>query len=320
MSSESMPFINKGYSYYHFSGVKTMVQSAKDIKESFIQVKNKMAEKTPDSNAMLKYLRSTAKAFVGVIPGASGYVDSTFDSLDELAKSHGKDFDEIVQGTYHEFINIAQEGRADQQTAARLLKLLKERSSQMIELSQRASSGIIGPILENHPEVKEKLGSTYEKLRQAASQAGPEARQIMDDALNQVKEAFDRGINEKSIKGAQESLQKAADRVSESTQTKAKEAWESSKKQAQPYLDKFPQIKTALDDKAGALMSQGGNAKEIWNKIKKLGEEKSPSKETVKEVEDFINDKAESSKKGAGDMWSTIEKFTEGTPGSEQVR
>ena len=67
----------KGYAYYHFSGTKKVIDNAKAFKTSVVQAKDKLAEKTPEPRVIIQYLRSTAKAYAGFIPGSSGYVDAT---------------------------------------------------------------------------------------------------------------------------------------------------------------------------------------------------------------------------------------------------
>lgn len=73
-----------------------MVDSAKTAKASFISAKDTFVEKTPSPNEALEYLRGISKTYVAIIPGAGKYVDKTFDELDQLSRSHGTEFNEIL--------------------------------------------------------------------------------------------------------------------------------------------------------------------------------------------------------------------------------
>lgn len=85
-----------GYSYYHFSGAKTLVDSARSVKSGVVSAKNQLVEKTPSPNEAITYLRNISKSYVALVPGASKYVDKTFDSLDELSQTHGEEVNAIV--------------------------------------------------------------------------------------------------------------------------------------------------------------------------------------------------------------------------------
>jgi len=189
------------------------------------------------------------------------------------------------------------------------------------DLSARAGSDLLGPIFDKHPEVKEKLGGSYEQVKKLASQAGPEARRITTDTASKLTETFKGGFDEKSMEKAKQILQEAAERLQKATGEagdQAKEAWQKSMQQAQPYLDKVPEIKDLLNNKASSLMA-GAGASQIWEKIKEIGQEKKVSKEKVEDLKNFINEKVGEAEDSSGDLWDKVLEFSKNIPGAEKL-
>lgn len=65
------------YGYYHFSGAKKAVDSARQVSETAKQLKDKAAQATPSPKAILGFVRSAAHSYAGAFPGGSSLVDST---------------------------------------------------------------------------------------------------------------------------------------------------------------------------------------------------------------------------------------------------
>ena len=175
-----------GYAYYHTSGLKTAVQTTKEIK-SYLQsskdsLLQKARESTKNPSQTLRYLRDVAKSYVAFVPGASGYVDATFDTFDELHETHADEVDKILKDVADELSKTAEEGGADVTTAARVYEILRSATARLQELSKKVGVSI----LEKNPALKEKLGAGYDQLRSLAEKGGPEAKKILDDVTNQV--------------------------------------------------------------------------------------------------------------------------------------
>lgn len=311
-----------GYGYYHFSGTKRVIDGVKSIKASAIQAKDRLAEKTPEPRVILQYLRSTAKAYAGFVPGASGYVDATFDSFDQLADSHNEEFESILKGAYDDLRPILKEGSLDQETAKRVFGVIRERTLQLQDLSARASSDLFGPLLDKHPEIKEKLGGTYDQVKKLASQSGPQVQQITKETVAKLSDTFKSGFDDKSVEKAKQILQESVERLQKATGEvgdEAKRAWQKSTEQAQPYLDKLPEIKELLESKASVLMS-GEGAMQIWKRVKEIGEQKGIDKDKVKDLKNFINEKANDAGQRSGDVWDKIMDFSQNMPGAEKFQ
>lgn len=109
----------------------------------------------------------------------------------------------------------------------------------------------------------------------------------------------------------------------------AQEAWDKSVKQAQPYLDKLPEIKELLNSNTSAFLglgagALGGQTKEIFEKLKAAAEAKGDEqKKKIGELKDLVQAKAKeaqdaaSSKFGVG--WDDILGYVKQIPGGEEA-
>jgi chemotaxis regulatin CheY-phosphate phosphatase CheZ len=246
-------------------------------------------------------------------------VDATFDSFDQLAETHSEEFNSILRGAYEELRPVLQNGSLDQATAKKVFEVIRKRTLELQDLSARASSDLFGPILDKHPEIKEKLGDGYDQLKKLASQSGPEAQRIAKDTATQLTDVFKSGLNDKSISKAKQIIQDSAERLQKATGDVgdgAKQAWNKSMEQAQPYLDKIPEIKELLESKASVLMV-GGSAKQIWDQVKEIGGQKRVDKEKLKDLKELIQSKVEDAGNSSGDIWDKVVEFSKNISGDK---
>lgn len=179
-----------GYTYYHFSGAKTAVDAAKATKAYYEQAKQTISEKAPKSpNEVISFLRSVSKSYLGVVPGASTYIDTTFDTLGELQEIHGEETNKILTETYNELQAILKDAKsgADLETAKKVWEVLGTRVMQLQELSKKAGSDAFVKLEQKHPQIAQLLGSSYSSLKQLADRGGPEAKKLYDDISKQVR-------------------------------------------------------------------------------------------------------------------------------------
>lgn len=59
-----------GYTWYHFSGVKSAVQTSNKVRDYANSGVQKLKESTPEPNEALGYLRDTASSYAAFVPGA----------------------------------------------------------------------------------------------------------------------------------------------------------------------------------------------------------------------------------------------------------
>lgn len=186
-AAHSIDIIRIGYAYYHTSGLKTVVQTSKQMK-SYMESARDRAIKSAKTNLKspneaLNYLRGVARSYASAIPGAQSYIDTTFDSLEELSETHGEKMTEIVSKARDELANIVQKGGADVQTAASVYDVLRRTVKELQELGLQVG----GDFLEKHPKVKERIGGGYAELKKLAETKGPQAKKIFDDTTSQVR-------------------------------------------------------------------------------------------------------------------------------------
>lgn len=172
--------------YYRTSGLSTVVQTSKDVKNYLKSTRDSVVTKTREvaknPNQALDFLRNVSKSYTSFIPGAGSYVDSTFDQLEELHETHGEELDKILSETTEQIQKIASDGGADATTATKIFEILRSSVSRMQEVGKKAGKDL----LDKNPAIKEKLGGGYDQLISLAERGGPEAKKIISDVKNQV--------------------------------------------------------------------------------------------------------------------------------------
>jgi len=246
-----------GYAWYHFSGAKTLVQTSKSAKSYFDAAGNKLKESAPEPNEALEWLRSTATSYAAFIPGAKGVVDASFNDLDAIRKKHGDEVDKIVREAYGELKEASGKGMSVQ-AAAEAWAIIQKRLEQIMHLAGDA----IEDILNNHPEIKSKVGGSVDQLKQMGEQYGPEAKKQVDQTWDQINDIVSSGISADTASKIQKVVQEKIDLIKKL----GDEAWKKGIEQAKPYLDKNPQVKKMVEENKDSLMK--GNMGELWEKVK----------------------------------------------------
>jgi phage tail protein X len=167
-----------GYGWYWYSGTKSVVNTAQEAKQYMNsaqqQFKKQFQEKAPEPNEALRWLRQVTTYYAGFLPGASGFVNSTFDDLDKIREKHGDEVDKIVGDAYAELKQVTSKGGADLKTAQQSWEVIQKYTSQILELAGDAAEDIIN----NHPKLKEAVGGNLDKLKEYGDAYGPEAKKV----------------------------------------------------------------------------------------------------------------------------------------------
>ncbi|KAI0728220.1 hypothetical protein C8Q72DRAFT_885546 [Fomitopsis betulina] len=317
------------YAWYHFSGAKIAVNTARQAHDYYQATKRSISEKAPKNpNEVIQFLRSTAKSYSSFVPGLSKYVDSTFDSLDELHETHGEEVDKILRQGYDEIWEILKDEKsgADVQTGMKVMEILRRSSGQLEEVGKRVGQDVFHKLGEQYPELKEKLGGGYEELKRAAEKNGPEAKRIFDETTSQITQIFSSGFSLDKLNEAQQLIQSKASEVSKATSGASQEAWNKALKEASPYLDKLPDIRKLLEDNASAFiaagLSKGGAAQEVLGRLKDAAQgDGAMNKE--KELKDFVQRKVEEvGQRGEGGLeggWHALHGWIRSMPGGEEA-
>lgn len=248
-----------GYVIYRASGAATAVDYAHKTKSSLDNAFKSATEKAPKPNEAVQWLKETVTSYTKFVPGANQYVESAFSDIEKVQQKHGDEVNKIVSDAYEELKDVTKAG-ASLAAAGSAAQVLQKAMKRIGELAGDAAEDI----LNNHPELKEKVGGQYKQLKQMADQYGPEAKKQFDDTLKQVKDIAKGGFSS-------ENVQKVQKLVEEKTQELKKygdKAWEEGLKQAQPVLDKYPELKDTIDKNKDKLLQ--GNMGELWKKIQEV--------------------------------------------------
>ena len=290
-----------GYAWYHFSGTKSLVATSKQAQEYFDQAKQTVAQKAPEPHAAYGWLKDTVKSYAGFIPGASSYVDSAFDDLEKVRKDHGKEFDTVIGEAYTELRDLTQKEGVSATSAAAALQILQKHSKRLFDLAGDAA----GNVLENHPKLKEKIGGSYDQLKEMGDAYGPKAKEEVNRTWEQISGIVQRGVSADSA----DEIKKLIQEKSETLRKFGEEAWQKGRDESQQYLEKNPKLKQLIDDNADALKK--GNFKDLWGLVKE-----SASSGKTEEVEKFVKDKVEGAK---NTDFASLDKWLDLIPGGSKV-
>jgi gas vesicle protein len=301
----SLATISIGYLWYRQSGARDLVNAAKQTKSYAQSATKKLKESIPEPNEALQWLRSTAKSYAVFIPGASGYIDSAFNDIDAIREKHGEEVDNIVSQAYSELSDIAKNGELSLLTASKAWEVLVKHLGEIGDLAGDAAQ----QIMDNHPQLKEKVGGNLDQLKEMGRNYGPEAKKELDRTWDQISDIVKTGMSAENIKKIQDVVQEKVEKMKKL----GDEAWKKGMEQAKPYLEKNPKVKELVEQNADALKS--GNVQELYKKIKKAVE----SGDTG-DIEDYIknfaskaNNKAKESGLGGFDQY--LNKI----PGGDQI-
>lgn len=293
------------YGYYHFSGAKSAVQYASTAK-SYIDsgadsLKVKFDEKTPDTNQAIQTLKETAQKYASFIPGGRGYVDSAFNDLESIRKKHGEEVDKIVSETYGELRDASKKGM-NLETAGDAWRILSKRIEQLLSLGGDAAE----EIMENHPELKKKLGGSTDQLKQLGQKYGPEAKKQVDETWDQLNDLVKGGL---SIGTADKARKLVEDKIKKIREMGEK-AFDQGFEQVKPMLEKNPQVKEFVEQNLQTL-KQSGNVTEAVDQVKQA-----ISSGSTKDLEKYV----QKAKQGAQDFGSgQLQRWLEMIPNGGQI-
>lgn len=289
-----------GYLWYSFSGAKSVVNSVSSAKSYVDTAFKKTTEAAPEPNQAVKWLRDTVTSYTRMIPGASIYVDKAFDDLDKIREKHGDEVDKIITNTYNELKKTTQKGFSVE-AATDAWDILQKCLKRISGLAGDAAQDI----LENHPQLKEKVGGRFDQLKQMGDQYGPEAKKQVEETWNQASDILKGGFSAETLKKIQDLIQEKT----KDLQKYGDQAWQKGIEQAKPILDKQPQLKELVEKNKDKLLQ--GDLGQLWQKI----QEASKSGNTD-DITKFIKDQTEkaSSKAGGG-----IDQLLKMIPGGSEI-
>ncbi|KAJ6099885.1 hypothetical protein N7467_001420 [Penicillium canescens] len=258
-----------GYTWYHYSGAKTLVNTSKQTQAYLDQAKQTISQKAPEPNEAFRWLRDTAKSYAVLIPGARGYVDTVFDDLEKIKNDHGKEFDEVVRNAYTELSDLA-------------------KKEGLFDLAGDAAENV----LNDHPQLKEKVGGSFDQLKEMGDAYGPQAKEEVNKTWQQISGILQRGASVDSAEDIKKLIQEKKTKL----EKLGDEAWQKGFEESRQYLDKSPKLKQMVEDNADTLKK--GNLQDLWGLVKE-----SASSGKTEDVEKYIKDKVGQAKKSSlGDL------------------
>lgn len=185
-----------GYTWYHFSGIKQAVDATQGmrsyISKSQESVSNVSKAGKASSNAALAYLRTVAKSYAALVPGAGQFIDAAFNSVDEVFDAHQEEASLITQRAYDELqlvIHPSDPSKAEDklEIAFQVTSILKAYLFELHVLGTKAGGSAMAPIWEKYPGAKEKLEGTLGDMKHLAESSGPGAKKIFEDTQQHVR-------------------------------------------------------------------------------------------------------------------------------------
>ena len=218
-----------------------------------------------------------------------------------MQQKHGKEVDEIVQNAYKDLKAASKDGLS-METATKAWAILENALSKLGELAADSSS----EILDNHPQIKEKVGGNLDQLKSMAQNGGEDAKKELDRTYQQIKDVLAGGVGVGTIEKVKKLIQDKTEKI----QKLGDEAWKKGLEQAKPYLDKNPKMKEIIESNADAL--KNGNFAELLQKVKDAA-----SSGKTEDLQEYVKSAGEKAKKsGTG---QTIMQYAKMIPGGEEI-
>ncbi|KAK5050978.1 hypothetical protein LTR84_003537 [Exophiala bonariae] len=289
-----------GYLWYSFSGAKSVVNSVSSAKSYVDTAFKKTTAAAPEPNQAVQWLRETVTSYTRMIPGASIYVDKAFDDLDKIREKHGDEVDKIITKTYNDLKKTTQKGFS-MEAATDAWDILQNCLKDIGSLAGDAAQDI----LENHPQLKEKVGGRFDQLKQMGDQYGPEAKKQVEDTWKQAQDILKGGFSAETLKKIQDLIQEKTQEI----QKYGDQAWQKGIEQAKPILDKQPQLKKLVEENKDKLLK--GDLGQLWQKLQEAAKSGNTD-----DIQKFIKEQTNKASSSAG---GGIEQLLKMIPGGSEL-
>jgi gas vesicle protein len=159
--------------------------------------------------------------------------------------------------------------------------------------------------MDNHPQLKEKVGGNWDKLKEYGDKYGPEAKKEVDRTWKQVGDVVKTGFSASNIEKVKSIVQEKVDKLKKL----GDEAWDKGMEQAKPYLDKNPKVKELVEQNADAL--KGGDVQQLYSRVKKAVESGD-----MGDLEGYIKSATDKAKDSG---FGGLDKYFQSIPGADQI-
>jgi hypothetical protein len=216
-----------GYVWYNYSGAKTVAQTGNQTKKYFEDTLKKTKETAPPPDETIQWLRDTTMSYASMIPGGRGYVEIVFNDIDTVHGKHREEVDRIVRETYDELKEMENQ-RFGAGSVANAWHVVQKNLGKIGDLTKDAG----GDILNNHPQLRDRFGGEFDKLKQMGESYRPEARKLVDQTWNRIQDTLRSGFSFETfgkVKGIVEDTTGQLKWIGDT-------AWQKAMEQARPYL------------------------------------------------------------------------------------
>lgn len=148
-------------------------------------------------------------------------MDSTFKKLDKIQHENGEESDYVVKDVYNELKGISNKGGLNIDTAMEASRALHKYLNRLLELG----SDVAEDVLNDHPQLKEKVGGGFEQLKQMGDAYGPQAKEEVDKTWEQITGLLKKGVSAESAKDISNLIQEKKEKL----QKLGDEAWQKGK-------------------------------------------------------------------------------------------
>ncbi|TQN64376.1 hypothetical protein CSHISOI_11046 [Colletotrichum shisoi] len=232
-------------------------KAAKEAAQKYSVASQKLQENTPSADQAIDYIKQFAYSYVGWVPGGRAYVDTAFNDFETVRENHKDEADKIIHDAYKQFQDVAKAGLS--------LDAVHQAYDVLADVAKKIASlggDAIGDVVDNHPQLKEKLGGNIDQLKDMGAKYGPEAKKQVDETWRQLKDLLAGGLTAGNFEKARKLVEDKVQQV----RKLGDEAWKKALEEAKPLLNKNPKVKELVEKNAEALKQ--GNAKELFDKAK----------------------------------------------------
>ncbi|KAG8669529.1 hypothetical protein FPOAC2_08862 [Fusarium poae] len=286
--------------------VSSVNKVALEAQKKYDAAAKKLQEKAPDADQAVNYIKEYAYSYVGWIPGGRAYVDAAFQDWEKVRENNKDEADKLVNDAYKQFQDLSKSGLS-METASKAFDVIADLGKKVANLAGDAISDII----DNHPQVKEKLGGNVDQLKELGDKYGPEAKKQVDETWKQVKDIFAGGFSASTISKARKLIEEKIEEIKKL----GDKAWKKGLEEAKPYLDKNPKVKELIEKNADALKQ--GNAAELFKRAKSAVDSGD-----LGDLEKYVKDATEKAKSKGNELtggWVDIEKYIKEIPNGGEV-
>ncbi|RPA72472.1 hypothetical protein BJ508DRAFT_419440 [Ascobolus immersus RN42] len=301
------------YAWYRFSGTAKVVEDARALQNKVDAVK----KATPSPSAASSFIRSILESQLSAIPGAK----AAFKTWDSIEEAHGDDFTEVISGTYNELWEAIEKGGDD--VGKKVTEILTRRAKELKDITVDAGE----QILDDYPQVKEKLGSSFAEVQRWGDQYGPEAKKQAKEVYGEVQKILEGGVSVDSVNRARKLIQDKSEEVKKLGSKAANESWKKGEEKAQDILKQYPEVKKVLDQYKDKITGGSLSVAAIPTLFKTVTGLKGDGKDAAEKVKSYIEETIEKGqKKGSNyfdsdlvsDTFQMAEKYIRAFPGGEK--